>query len=182
MVTLTATIGTTVDEVLALVDELDEINDAGLDLRTQALRGAGLAVAAGADDGLVVATLLHDIGRARYLARGAPGVPHEQVGQRFVEARFGGRAGWLVAQHETAGRYLAAVHDDHLASLPRLASTALRRHGGPLPDLEAVEFGAHRWSDDAVALRGWIDAVFRGQGTAADPEALSDVLARAWTA
>lgn len=182
MVTLTATIGTTVDEVLALVDELDEINDDGLDLRTQALRGAGLALAAGADDELVVATLLHDIGRARYLARGAPGVPHEQVGQRFVEARFGDRAGWLVAQHEVAGRYLAAVHDDHTASLPRVARTALRRHGGPLHDREAMAFGAHRWADDAVAMRGWIDAVLREQGAAADPQTLSDVLARAWTA
>lgn len=180
MVTLTATIGTTVDEVLALVDELDEIADAGLDGRTQALRAAGLALAAEADDELVVATLLHDIGRARYLARGAPGVPHEQVGSRFVEARFGERAGWLVAQHEVAGRYLAAVHDDHLASLPRVARTALRRHGGPLPGAEAAAFGAHPWADEAVALRGWVDAVLRGQGAEVDSDTLSAVLTRAW--
>lgn len=37
------TIGTTVDEVLALVDELDEITHAGLDLRTIALRCGALS-------------------------------------------------------------------------------------------------------------------------------------------
>ncbi len=180
--TLTATIGTTVDEVLALVDELDEIDDAGLDGRTQALRAAGLALAAEADDGLVIAALLHDVGRARYLARGAPGVPHEQVGRRFVEERFGERPGWLVAQHEAAGRYLAAVDDDHLASLPRTARTALRRHGGPLPSREVAPFGAHPWAGDVLVLRSWLDAVLRGEGTPVDAGVLSGVLTRAWAA
>lgn len=179
---LTATIGTTVDEVLALVDELEEIDDAGLDGRTQAVRAAGLALSDGADRTLAVAALLHDIGRARYLARGAPGVPHEQVGRRFVEERFGERAGWLVAQHEVAGRYLAAVDDTHLDSLPRAARTALRRHGGPLPAGNAAAFGAHQWVDDAVALRRWIDAVLRGEGDPAEHDTLADVLARAWAA
>ena len=84
---LTGTIGTTVDEVLALVDELEEISSGGMDLRTHALASGALAIAGGADDTLVAATLLHDIGRARYLARLAPGVPHEEVGRRFVEDR-----------------------------------------------------------------------------------------------
>lgn len=179
---LTATIGTTVDEVLALVDELDEIVDGGLDLRAQALHGAGLAMASGADDPLVVATLLHDVGRARYLARGAPGVPHEEVGRRFTDARFGERAGWLVAQHEVAGRYLAAVDGDYLASLPRTARTAVRRHGGPLPTRRAAAFASHPWADDVVCLRRWVDDVLRGEGGPADPASLARVLQRAWAA
>lgn len=180
--TLTATIGTNVDEVLALVDELDEILDGGLDLRTQALHGAGLALAAGADDELVAATLLHDVGRVRYLARGAPGVPHEEVGRRFVSVRFGERAGWLVAQHEVAGRYLAAVDDDYVTSLPRPARTALRRHGGPLPARRATTFASHPWADDVVTLRRWADDVLRGQGGSAEPGSLARTLTRAWTA
>lgn len=179
---LTATIGTTVDEVLALVDELEEINDAGLDGRTQAVRTAGLALAARADCTLVVAALLHDVGRARYLARGAPGVPHEQVGRRFVEERFGERAGWLVAQHEVAGRYLAAVDDTHPDSLSRVARKALRRHGGPLPASKVATFGAHRWADDVLAMRGWIDAALRGEGDPAEVGTLADVLSQAWAA
>lgn len=179
---LTATIGTTVDEVLALVDELDELVDGGLDLRTQAMHGAGLAMASSADDELVVATLLHDIGRVRYLARGAPGVPHEEVGRRFTAARFGERAGWLVAQHEVAGRYLAAAEDDYLASLPRGARTAIRRHGGALPARRVATFTAHPWADDAVALRRWADDVLRGEGGPADSASLTSALERAWTA
>lgn len=179
---LTATIGTTVDEVLALVDELEEVVDCGLDLRTQAMHGAGLAMASGADDQLVAATLLHDVGRVRYLARGAPGVPHEEVGRRFADARFGERAGWLVAQHEVAGRYLAAVDDDYLASLPRAARTALRRQGGPLPARRTAAFTSHPWADDVVCLRRWADDVLRGEGGPADPGSLARTLQRAWTA
>ncbi len=181
-VSLTTTIGTTVDEVLALVDELDELVDGGLDLRTQAMHGAGLAMASSADDQLVVATLLHDVGRVRYLARGAPGVPHEEVGRRFTEARFGERAGWLVAQHEVAGRYLATVDDDYLGSLPRAARTALRRHGGPLPARRAAAFASHPWVDDVVSLRRWADDVLRGEGGSAEPASLARALQRAWVA
>ncbi len=115
---LAATIGTTVEEVLALVDELEEITYGGMDLRTHALTCGALALEAGADDALVTAALLHDVGRARYLAKAAPGVPHEEVGRRFVQERFGDRAAWLVARHEIAGRYLARVDEDYVAGLP----------------------------------------------------------------
>ena len=152
---LTAAVGTTVDEVLALVDELEEITYGGMDLRTHALACAALAVASGADDTLVAATLLHDVGRARYLARMAPGVPHEEVGRRFVEERFGERAGWLVGQHVVARRYLAAVDDDYAAGLSRSSRSALRRQGGALSPAKVRAFESAPWAADAVALRRW---------------------------
>lgn len=179
---LTATIGTTVEEVLALVDELDEIRVGDRDLRAHSLACAGLAMDAGADDTLVTATLLHDVGRARYLARQAPGVPHEEVGRRFVEDRFGPRAGWLVATHMVARRYLGAVDDDYVAGLPRTARTSLRRQGGPLSSRQVTAFESHEWAADAVALRRWADAALGGDGTAPDHGALADCLRRAWTA
>lgn len=179
---LTATIGTTVEEVLALVDDLDEIRVGDRDLRTHSLACAGLALDAGADDTLVTATLLHDVGRARYLARQAPGVPHEEVGRRFVEDRFGPRAGWLVAKHVIAKRYLGTVDDAYLAGLPRTARTSLRRQGGPLSPRQVTTFESHEWAGDAVALRRWADAALGGDGTAPDPAALADSMRRAWTA
>lgn len=180
--TLTATIGTTVDEVLALVDELEEIAYGGMDLRTHALTCAALAIEAGADDTLVAATLLHDIGRARYLARMAPGVPHEEVGRRFVEDRFGDRAGWLVGQHVIAKRYLATVDEDYLTGLPRSSRSSLRRQGGTLSATQVQRFETNPWAGDAVALRRFDDAALRGAGRPADTTELAQVLGRAWTA
>lgn len=179
---LTATIGTTVDEVLALVDELDEITYGGMDLRAHALACAALALDAGADDTLVAATLLHDIGRARYLARSAPGVPHEEVGRRFVEERFGDRAGWLVAQHVLAKRYLATVDPDYVAGLARSSRSSLRRQGGTLSATQVDRFESHAWAGDAVALRRFDDDALRGASGPAAPADLVPVLQRAWTA
>ena len=179
---LTATIGTTVDEVLALVDELEEITYGGMDLRTHALTCGGLAVAADADDTLVTAALLHDIGRARYLAKAAPGIPHEEVGRRFVEERFGERAGWLVAQHEAAGRYLASVDEAYVAGLPRASRGALRRQGGALSATRVAAFEAGPWAADVVALRRWDDAALAGEGAPAAPADLAPALRASWVA
>lgn len=179
---LSATIGTTVDEVLALVDELEEITYGGMDLRTHAFTCTTLAIEAGADDTLVTATLLHDIGRARYLARAAPGVPHEEVGRRFVQERFGERAGWIVASHVTAKRYLATVDEDYLAGLPRTARSALRRQGGTLSAKQVAAFEGHEHAADAVALRRWDDAALGGPGQPADRAELVARLRRAWVA
>lgn len=179
---LTATIGTTVDEVLALVDELEEITYGGMDLRTHALASAGLAIAADADDTLVAATLLHDVGRARYLARSAPGVPHEEVGRRFVEERFGERAAWLVGQHVTAKRYLATVDDTYVAGLPRSSRSSLRRQGGTLSARQVAAFEANPWAGDAVALRRWDDEALAGETPPATAAVLTPRLQAAWTA
>ena len=174
------TIGTNAGEVLAMVDELEEVTYGGTDLRGHALRCADLASRAGADDELVVATLLHDVGRARYLAKGAPGVPHEEVGRRFVEERFGARAGWLVAQHVIAKRYLATVDDDYIDGLHRSAKSALRRQGGRLSAKQVAKFEASEWAGDAVALRRWDDAALHGEGTIPDTGTLHRHLDEAW--
>lgn len=176
------TIGTTVDEVLALVDELDELTHAGLDLRTIALRCGALAAREGADDVLVCATLLHDVGRARYLVRGAPGVPHEEVGRRFVEPRFGERAGWLVARHVAAQRYLATVDDAYVAGLHPHARRSLRRHGGRLSAGQVRSFESHAWAADAVRLRRWSDAVAGSLAPDVDRSVLTGHLQAAWAA
>lgn len=174
------TIGTTVDEVLALVDELDEVSHADLDLRTLALRCGALAAEEGADGVLVSAALLHDVGRARYLVRGAPGVPHEEVGRRFVEPRFGDRAAWLVAQHVVAQRYLATVDDGYVAGLPTDARRSLRRHGGTLTARAVRAFESHPCAADAIRVRRWSDAVVGGAEPTVDRAVLAAHLRGAW--
>ncbi len=176
----TLTIGTTVDEVLALVDELDEITHAGHDLRTLAYRAAALALAEDADAELVVATFLHDIGRVRYLAKAAPGIPHEEVGRRFVAARFSDRCAWLVKQHVVAQRYLATVDPDHQGTLTGPQRTALRKAGGKLSKQRTLRFESQEFTADAVRLRRWSDRAVTESVAAPTFAQLADALESAW--
>lgn len=176
----TLTIGTTVDEVLALVDELDELTHAGVDLRTLALRAAGLALDEEADPDLVTATLLHDIGRARYLSRSAPGIPHEEVSRRFVADRFSDRVAWVVAQHVVAQHYLATVDDTYVDALTGPQCTALKRHGGKLTAKRVLRFEADPHAADAVRLRRWSDRAVDNALVPADSGVLAIAIADAW--
>lgn len=176
----TLTIGTTVDEVLALVDELDEVTHAGHDLRTLAHRAAALAMAEEADAELVVSTLLHDVGRARYLAKAAPGVPHEEVGRRFVADRFSERCAWLVANHVIAQRYLLTVDPDFKATLTGPQQTALRKSGGKLSRQRTLKFESQEWTADAVRLRRWSDRAVTESPATPSHGALAAALDAAW--
>lgn len=176
----TLTIGTTTDEVLALVDELEEMTHAGVDLRTLALRAAGLALEEGGDPELVTATLLHDIGRARYLSRAAPGIPHEEVSRRFVAERFSERVEWVVAQHVVAQRYLVTVDDTYFGGLTGPQQTASRRHGGKLTQKRILRFEANPHAADAVRLRRWSDRAVDADVAMADLGELNVAMGRAW--
>ena len=178
--TTTLTIGTTVDEVLALVDELGELSHAGVDLRTLALKAAALALAEDADPELVTATLLHDIGRARYLSKAAPGIPHEEVSRRFVDDRFSPRVSWLVAQHVEAQRYLTTVDDGYDAGLSGPQRTALKRHGGTLSAKRVLRFESNEHAADAVRLRRWSDQAVTADVTPAEPHVVGLAMAEAW--
>lgn len=174
------TICTTTDEVLALVDELEEMTHAGVDLRTLALRAAGLALEEGGDPELVAATLLHDIGRVRYLSKAAPGIPHEEVGRRFVAERFSERAEWVVAQHVIAQRYLVTVDDTYLDSLNGPQRTACRRHGKALTPKRVKRFESNPHAADAVRLRRWADRAVDPDVAMADMDELATAVGRAW--
>lgn len=176
----TLTIGTTVEEVLALVDELDEMTHAGVDLRTLALRAAGLALEDGADAELTTATLLHDIGRARYLSKAAPGIPHEEVSRRFVADRFSERVEWVVAQHVTAQRYLVTVDDTYMDGLSGPLHTACKRHGGTLTATRVLRFESNPFAADAVRLRRWSDLAVDDAVALPELSQVAVAMSRAW--
>jgi predicted HD phosphohydrolase len=73
-------------ELAALIEALADLPYGGepVDQRTHALQTAAHAVAAGADDEIVVAAALHDIGRAREVATRYRGMPHESAGAEFA--------------------------------------------------------------------------------------------------
>ncbi|MGW3150601.1 HD domain-containing protein [Streptomyces sp. NPDC001177] len=117
-----------------------------------------MALDAGADDELVVAAALHDIGRARPARAEHPGLPHELAGAAFARHRLGERAAWVIAQHVPAKRYLVATDPAHHGLLSPVSVASLKVQGGPMDEGEAARFAAHPLAADAVALRRWDDA------------------------
>ena len=135
-----------------------------IDQLTHALQCAALAEATGAEDQLVVAALLHDIGRSRPVARAFAGLPHEVAGERFCRPRFGERVAWLVGQHVPAKRYLVAVDPTYHDGLSEESVVTLEHQGGPMDAAEVAAFERHPDHAEAAALRRFDDL-------AKDPEA-----------
>lgn len=128
-----------------------------------ALQSAHLAVEAGADDKLVVAALLHDIG---HLMRGLPediaqhGIDdtHEDIGAAWLDQHFGPCVSDPVRLHVAAKRYLCAVDPAYILSLSPASQLSLRLQNGPFTPAEARAFENETHFAAAVALRRWDDA------------------------
>jgi predicted HD phosphohydrolase len=139
-----------------------------------ALQCAELAVEGGADDELVLACLLHDVGRYAVdqslifdtLERGAPkpsAMParrrgHAEIGADLIAGSVPERVAWCVAQHAAAKRYLCAIEPAYYDTLSRGSRHTLTLQGGIMSPADVAAFVANRWSADAVALRRGDDA------------------------
>jgi phosphonate degradation associated HDIG domain protein len=127
-----------------------------------ALQTAHLAVSAGANDELIVAALLHDIG---HMLRGLPenvarhGVDdtHEEIGAAWLERHFGPAVSVPVRLHVPAKRYLCAVDPTYRAGLSSASQLSLQLQGGPMSSIEARRFEREARLKAAVALRRWDD-------------------------
>ncbi|HEX3514867.1 MAG TPA: HD domain-containing protein [Trebonia sp.] len=147
----------TSDELVDLIDGLAGLPYGGeaVDQRQHALQCAGQAVAAGADDELVLAAALHDIGRAESVRAEFPRLPHEQAGEAFARERVGEDVAWLIGQHVPAKRYLVAADEAYFGQLSPASVRSLERQGGPMDTAEVAKFRSHPRAEDAVALRRW---------------------------
>ncbi|WP_037067804.1 HD domain-containing protein [Pseudonocardia acaciae] len=163
-------------ELADLIDGLAGLPYGGeaVDQRTHALQAGWLAARAGADDELLLAATLHDIGRAEPVRAAHPGLPHEDAGAEFARARLGDRVAAVIALHVPAKRYLVATDPAYNALLSPASVASLRRQGGPMDASEVAEFDARPWAADAVAVRRWDDAAKDPDGPVLD---LADVLA-----
>jgi predicted HD phosphohydrolase len=126
-----------------------------VDQREHALQSAGLALADGWDDEMVLACALHDIGRAPAVAATFEGIAHEVAGDRVVSALIGSRAGTLVGGHVAAKRYLVSV-PGYALSAASVASLAAQ--GGPMTDAERAAFEALPLFSEMLTLRRYDDA------------------------
>jgi predicted HD phosphohydrolase len=168
------------DEVLELLrDGIGKFTDGEpVDELDHALQCAGLALAAGADDELVVAAALHDIGYRPTVEARSAGEPHETAGARFAAELFGERVGWLIAQHVPAKRYLVATDADYAATLSAASTRSLARQGGPMTPDEVRTFETHPWAASAARLRRWDDLAKVPGATTLSVDDLRPILAK----
>jgi phosphonate degradation associated HDIG domain protein len=146
-----------------------------------ALQTAALAEAAGADDELVTACLLHDLGHLLQdlgdtpTLRGVDDV-HQYAALPFLRGLFGERVLGGIALHVDAKRYLCATRPTYHDSLSDDSKRSLQLQGGVFTAEQAAAFINRPGAADAVQLRLW-DDLAKTAGAATPP--LSHFLTRA---
>lgn len=127
------------------------------------LQTAHNAEAAHADDELIAAALLHDIGHytsefPSHAAKQGIDNRHEAAGARIVAPYFPERVTECVRYHVPAKRYLCAVDDTYFGQLSDASVLSLKLQGGPMTTDEVSEFEKHPHLDAIVQVRRWDDA------------------------
>lgn len=127
-----------------------------------ALQTALLSEQAGADDELVTAALLHDLGHLLTDQGDSPtlrGVDdlHQFRVVPFLRGVFSSRMLDAVQLHVDAKRYLCATRDGYLEALSPDSHRSLLLQGGVFSGAESSHFTARPHAEEAVALRLWDD-------------------------
>ncbi len=127
-----------------------------------ALQTARLAEQAGADDELVTAALLHDLGHLLNDQGESPtlrGIDdlHQYFALPFLRGVFSERVLRAIQWHVDAKRYLCATRPEYHAALSDDSKRSLLLQGGIFSANEATHFIAQENAEDAVRLRLWDD-------------------------
>jgi phosphonate degradation associated HDIG domain protein len=152
------------DEVMALFAARGQDAYFGEDVSQleHALQAAQFAREEGAANSLIVAALVHDIG---HLVEETPediadlgiDAKHEEIGQRWLSARFGKEVYQPVLLHVSAKRYLCATDPTYFGKLSTASVKSLELQGGPMKEAEVINFERHEFYNEALALRHWDD-------------------------
>ena len=127
-----------------------------------ALQTATLAEASGADDELVIACLLHDLGHLLHELGDTPSLRgvddiHQYAALPFLRGLFGERVLGGIQLHVDAKRWLCAAREAYHAALSQDSKRSLVLQGGVFNADEAAAFIAKPGAEDAVRLRIWDD-------------------------
>ena len=153
-----------VDDLLALYARWGgERYDEAITQTDHAIQCAALARRDGADEALIAAALLHDVGHLLDLAGGrahSPGFDrrHEVTGADHLIVAFPAAVTEPICGHVEAKRYLCAVEPGYAAGLSVGSQRSLAVQGGPMTADVAAAFVARPGAADAVRLRRWDDA------------------------
>lgn len=126
------------------------------------LQGAQLAEEAGADEEIIAAALLHDIGHyTNEFPEDAQdqGIDnhHDEAGARVLERFFPAIVTDCVRHHVAAKRYLCATDPGYFAKLSDASVLTLKLQGGPMNDLEVSSFAEIPNLDAILQVRLWDD-------------------------
>ena len=139
------------DNIVAFIGDIFERRGAdsylgeAVTMSQHMLQGALLAEEAGADDALIAAALLHDIGHYTNefpddaLARNIDNV-HEEAGAAVIAPYFPDVVTDCVRYHVAAKRYLCATRPDYFKRLSEASVHSLNLQGGPMTEEEVREF------------------------------------------
>ena len=155
----------TVNDVLELFrDKGSQADGEDVTSLEHALQCAALAELAGADETLIAAALLHDVGHLVADVQGTERFDlsqddddHEAVGARVVSRLFGPAVAQPIALHVTAKRWRCTVEPEYLEALSATSRATLQAQGGLLDDDGCRRFEAHPGRGAALALREWDD-------------------------
>ena len=176
-----------------VVDELVEVLEASSEAAyfgetvsqlTHALQAAQCARDAGAEDELVIAALLHDIGYLvagpdRAHESGVGVVDHDAEGAQYLQQRgFSARVIALVEGHVGAKRYLTATNPAYRARLSEASLQTLALQGGPFTPEEAKAFEESNYFKEMLQLRSWDEQAKRTGWTVSPLSSYREMLRR----
>lgn len=126
------------------------------------LQAAWFAQNEGAAESLVIAALLHDVGHLLEavpddIADWTSDARHEELGARWLAARFGPGISEPVRLHVPAKRYLCATDDRYFNQLSSASVHTLSLQGGPMSAQEVQRFESEGYFREAVRVRLWDD-------------------------
>jgi gamma-butyrobetaine dioxygenase len=127
------------------------------------LQAAVLAERDGADDALIAAALLHDVGHFQGTLTGHDLMQgtdnrHSDTGAAWLARWFGPEVTEPVRLHVAAKRYLCATEPAYAAGLSPASVYTLGVQGGPMRDAELAAFEAGPYAQAAIRVRRWDDA------------------------
>ncbi|MFN8637173.1 MAG: HD domain-containing protein [Chloroflexota bacterium] len=140
---------TTTDEAWAALVEQQGMSDGeAVDLWEHQLQTAEGLERLGADEDLIVAGLLHDLGDGR-VAEAA----HAPWAAALVRPLLGERVAWIIGAHADAKRYLCTTDSAYWDTLSPVSKRTLEAQGGLMSPDEVERFRASPYADEAVLLR-----------------------------
>ena len=126
-----------------------------------ALETAFFAVKDQADETLVAAALLHDIGHLltgrESMAEKGIDERHEESGCVWLANYFSPATTQPVRLHVHAKRYLCYTDPAYMTKLSSASVLSLNLQGGPFTEREARQFEAQPCAQSAIRLRRWDD-------------------------
>ncbi|MBY0432756.1 MAG: HDIG domain-containing protein [Cyclobacteriaceae bacterium] len=125
-------------------------------------QSAQLAMQAGYDDEVVLASFFHDIGHICVMANEAASMggfgikSHERIGADFLRAKgFPEKVAALVENHVQAKRYLTFKYPDYFNALSEASKKTLEFQGGKMTEAEATAFEKDALFDLSIQMRKW---------------------------